>query len=82
MGEAAAVQADIEARTIEIRGAVVGNVKATREVILFAGARLHGDIDAPSLVMERGGFYQGQTRMYRPEAVLRSPAEAAGQWNH
>jgi cytoskeletal protein CcmA (bactofilin family) len=76
IGEAAAVQADIEARTVEIRGAVVGNVKASREVVIFKGGRLHGDIDAPSLVMERGAFYQGQTRMYRPEAGLRAPMEA------
>ncbi len=76
VGEAAAVQADIEARTVEIRGAVVGNVKATREVILLAGGRLHGDIDAPSLVVERGAFFHGATRMYRPEAGLRAPADA------
>ena len=77
IGEHAAVQADIEARSVEIHGAVMGNVKATRELVIFPGGRLHGEIDAPSLVIERGAFYQGETRMYRPEAGLRAPLDAA-----
>ena len=76
VGDAPALQADIEARTIEIHGAVVGNVKASREVIIFPGGRLHDEIDAPSLVVERGAFYVGETRMYRPEASLRPALDA------
>lgn len=78
VGAAAAVQADIEARSVEIHGAVVGDVKASREVVLCAGSRLHGDIDAPSLVVEKGAFFQGQTRMFRPEATLRTPVTTPG----
>ena len=76
VGREAAVQADIDARTIEIQGAVVGNVKASRELILRAGSRLHGDIDAPSVVVERGAFFRGETRMYRPEAGIRAPLDS------
>ena len=77
VGSNAAVQADIEARTIELFGAVMGDVKATREIILHPGSKLHGDIDSPSLVIERGAFFRGETRMFRPEAGLRPALEAA-----
>lgn len=76
VGAQAAVQADIDARSIEIHGAVVGNVKASRELIIHTGARLHGTIDTPSLVIERGAFFTGETHMYRPEAGLRSSTVA------
>ena len=77
IGSHAAVEADIEARTIEVRGAVKGNLKANREIVLHPGSKLHGDVDAPSLVIERGAFFQGETRMFRPEAGLRTTVEPA-----
>jgi len=60
--------------SVVIRGAVVGDVTASREVVIHAGARLHGDVETPSLVIERGAFFNGRTRMYRPEHELRAPA--------
>lgn len=74
VGARAALQADIDARCVEIHGAVVGDVKASRELVIHAGGRLHGAIDTPCLVVERGAFFSGETRMYRPEAGLRAPA--------
>jgi cytoskeletal protein CcmA (bactofilin family) len=77
VGEGAAVQADVRARSVVIRGAVVGDVVASREVVLHAGARLHGNVDAPCFVIERGAFFNGATRMYRPEWAARDHASDA-----
>jgi cytoskeletal protein CcmA (bactofilin family) len=78
VGETGAVQAPIRARSLEIHGAVVGNVVATREVVIHASGRLHGDVETPCLVIERGATFNGRTRMYRPERVLQlEPAEEA-----
>ena len=72
----AAVEARISARTVVIRGAVVGDVEASREVVIHASGRLHGAVRTPSLVVERGAFFTGQTQMYRPEIVARTRAAA------
>ena len=68
------VEASIEARTVTIEGAVVGNVTATREIVIARRGKLHGDVVTPSLAIERGAFFQGATRMYRPEQLARAQA--------
>jgi cytoskeletal protein CcmA (bactofilin family) len=74
VAESGAVEAPIRARSVEIRGAVVGDIVATREVVIHATGRLHGNVSTPSLVVARGATYNGQTRMYRPERNVESSA--------
>jgi cytoskeletal protein CcmA (bactofilin family) len=76
VSESGSVEATIRARSVVIRGAVVGDVTASREVVIHAGARVHGDVETPSLVIERGAFFNGRTRMYRPEHALRAAPPA------
>ena len=76
VSEGGSVVATIRARSVVIRGAVVGDVFAAREVVIHAGARLHGDVETPSLVVESGAFFNGRTRMYRPEQEARDGAQA------
>lgn len=71
--ERATVVGDIRARTVIIHGAVVGNVDASREVVLHATGRLHGDVKTPAFELRRGAFFNGQTEMYRPERLAHSP---------
>ena len=72
--ESGAVAAPIRARSVEIHGAVVGDIVASREVVIHSTGRLHGDVETPSLVVARGATFNGRTRMYRPEQNLRAPA--------
>lgn len=74
VSESGAVEAPITARSVEIRGAVVGDVVASREVVIHATGRLHGDVETPSLVIARGATFNGRTRMYRPERNVQDPA--------
>ncbi|MGH2899980.1 MAG: bactofilin family protein [Solirubrobacteraceae bacterium] len=67
VSETGTVEAPIKARTLEIRGAVVGDVVASREIVIHPTGRLHGDVETPSLVVMRGATFNGRTRMYRPE---------------
>ena len=80
IGEAGCVEAGIEGRTVNVHGAVVGDITARREIVLHATARVHGKLTAPSVVIERGAFYRGETQMYRPEQRLASvaPPETPG----
>ncbi len=74
VAETGAVEAPIRARTVEIHGAVVGDVVASREIVIFATGRLHGDVETPSLVLARGATFNGRVRMYRPERSLQASA--------
>ncbi len=74
VSESGAVEAPIRARTVEIRGAVVGNVIASREVVIHPTGRLHGDVETPSLVVMRGATFNGRTKMYRPERGAQASA--------
>lgn len=63
VGEAARIDANITCGTIVVQGEVNGNVQAKRGVEIHAGARVRGDLETASLVIEKGGFFQGASRM-------------------
>lgn len=77
IGENAGVQADIRARVIVIRGALVGNVVATRELLLHSTGRLTGDVDALAFTIEKGALFNGRSVMIPPHLKLREPLVAA-----
>jgi len=59
----AKVEANINAASVNIRGEVIGDIKATESVILFSTARVTGDIEAPKVKMENGCFFSGKCQM-------------------
>jgi cytoskeletal protein CcmA (bactofilin family) len=70
--ERATVTGDIQARIVIIHGAVVGDVTASREVVIHATGRLHGNVKAPAFELVRGAFMNGRTEMYRPERAIQA----------
>ncbi len=72
VGETGSVEGDIHALEVEIRGAVVGDVFARRQLIVYSGARLHGNIETACLEIQRHAFFQGTTAMTRPQASTRA----------
>ncbi len=69
VGETAAIEANIGAKSVTINGSVVGNVTASRQVVLRATGRLHGNVETPSLIIESGAVFNGSSRMFRPETA-------------
>lgn len=63
VGEGAVVSAEIDCGTIIVHGQIIGNVKARVGVELHSPARVKGNIEAPSLMIERGVTFDGQTKM-------------------
>ncbi len=63
VGERARIDADIRCGTIVVDGEVNGNVTASSAVELHATARLRGDVETPSLSIEKGAVFQGAARM-------------------
>src|SRR6266852_1069447 len=63
IGEGAKVSATINCGSVEIRGDITGNVNASESIVLRATAHVEADIYAPSLVIDKGAIFQGNTRM-------------------
>jgi len=63
IGESGVVCAGIRAKTIAVSGSVEGDLTASAKVVLHKTARIHGNVQAPSLVIEEGAVLQGQVEM-------------------
>ncbi len=63
VGELARIDADISCGTIVIDGQVNGSVKATASVEVHPRGRLLGNVETPSLQVEKGAVLEGDVRM-------------------
>jgi len=68
VGESGEIEASIRSNNVVVSGAVVGDVTAGRQIVLHKTARVQGNLDTPSLVVEEGAVFNGQIKMGRPEA--------------
>jgi cytoskeletal protein CcmA (bactofilin family) len=68
VGESGEIEATIRSNSIAISGTVVGNVHAAQRVVLHKTARVDGDVETPSLMMEDGAVLNGQVKMNAPAA--------------
>ncbi len=69
IGETAQVKATITGETVVIAGEVVGDIVASIELRLMAPARLVGDVETPSLVVQKGATLQGRLNMINAQGV-------------
>lgn len=83
IGEEARISAEISCGTLISHGEMVGNVRAKNAVELHRPARLKGNITTPSLMIEKGMLFDGQSKMEgaevspgRTSAVEAEPAPA------
>jgi len=60
IGAAAAIKANLVARSIVISGAVTGNVTATERIDLHPAGSITGDIRSPRLVVAEGAVITGK----------------------
>jgi cytoskeletal protein CcmA (bactofilin family) len=63
VGESGEIDAEIHSKTVSISGTVHGNVIALDKVVLHKTAQVHGDIEAPTLVVEEGAKVSGKITM-------------------
>jgi cytoskeletal protein CcmA (bactofilin family) len=63
IGEGAKVSAEISCGTVIVHGEIVGNLKAKTAVELHHPARMKGNIETPSLMIEKGVIFEGQCKM-------------------
>ena len=63
VGEGAKVSAEVTCGTVIVHGEIVGNVKAKNAVELHHPARVKGNLETPSLMIEKGVTFEGQCKM-------------------
>lgn len=63
VGEGAKVNAEISCGTIVVHGEINGNVKAKTAVELHHPARMKGNVETPSLMVEKGVLFEGASKM-------------------
>jgi cytoskeletal protein CcmA (bactofilin family) len=63
IGEGAKVSATINCGSVEIKGDITGNVTASESIVLRPTAHVQADIYSPSLTIDKGAIFEGNTRM-------------------
>jgi len=63
VGEGAKISAEISCGSIIVHGEVQGNVRAKNAVELHHPARVRGNIESPSVMIEKGVVFEGQCKM-------------------
>ena len=66
LGDSADVEAEISARVVSISGKLKGSAKAVERLEIRANGVVLGDISTPVLVVEPGGYFDGQCHMPIP----------------
>jgi cytoskeletal protein CcmA (bactofilin family) len=63
VGESGEIEATIRSKTVAVSGSVTGDIVATTKVVLHKTARVDGNIETGSLVVEDGAQLQGHIKM-------------------
>jgi cytoskeletal protein CcmA (bactofilin family) len=72
VGEAAVVEANINASAVVIKGSVTGNVTVSDRVEISTTGKLTGNVAAPEICMESGCIFNGLCAMTERKAVEHS----------
>lgn len=62
----ASLEADIYAEYVVVHGKVTGNITAQKQLDITATGHVRGDVEAPSVVIAKGGVLDGFCRMATP----------------
>lgn len=60
VGQRGRVRTSIEAASVVVEGMVIGNISATRRILLLATARVLGDLRTPELIIQDGVILEGK----------------------
>ncbi len=78
VGESGEIVATIRSNTVVTSGSVEGDIIASHKVVLHKTARVNGNIETRTLVMEEGAVINGSVKMEVPAArsAARGPLKA------
>src|SRR5215213_6292903 len=70
VGNNGQVDADIQVAVAVIHGTVNGDITATQRLELGRAAKVNGNIQTPSLIIEQGALFEGSCRMVQVKNAL------------
>jgi cytoskeletal protein CcmA (bactofilin family) len=76
VGESGEIEATISSTNVVVSGTVIGDIKATRQIILHKTAQVEGNLETPSFVVEEGAVFNGHLSMGRGNAKGNAPLKA------
>ena len=63
IGDTGEIEATVRSNNVVVSGTVVGNIFASQKLTLHKSAKVEGDIEASSIVMEEGAHMNGRISM-------------------
>jgi cytoskeletal protein CcmA (bactofilin family) len=60
VGSKARVKTNISATSVVVEGIVIGNIAASKRILLLATARVLGDLKTPELIIQDGVILEGR----------------------
>jgi cytoskeletal protein CcmA (bactofilin family) len=63
IGEHAHIRGEIRSKSVNVQGTVEGNIFVTERCELHAGCTLHGDIEAPRLMVDENVTFLGSAKV-------------------
>jgi len=75
VGNNGQVDADIEVAVATIHGTVNGDINASQRLELGRAAKVNGNIQTPSLVIEQGAVFEGSCKMVQQKAAAEKARE-------
>jgi cytoskeletal protein CcmA (bactofilin family) len=60
VGQKGRVRTTVEAASVVVEGIVIGNIQASRRILLLATARVLGDLRTPELIIQDGVILEGK----------------------
>jgi len=75
VGSGGQVDANIEVAVATIHGIVTGDIIASDRIELGRAAKLTGNIQTPSLMIEQGAVFEGSCKMTQAKAAVTTPAK-------
>lgn len=72
LGESSSVKGRVEGIEVIVRGVVNGDIIATKRLALEKGAKVTGNITAPSISIQEGVYFEGKCAMSQTKQNLQS----------
>ncbi len=77
VGKNAHVKGDIKTKSVVVQGMVEGNITVTERCELRAGCTLHGDIEAPRLVVDDDATFMGSAKITSKGRPSTAPSQGS-----
>ncbi len=81
VGSGGQVDANIEVAVATIHGIVNGDIVASDRIELGRAAKLTGNIQTPSLMIEQGAMFEGSCKMTQAKAAVEAPPKVERKEN-